>query len=469
MRIRTFFIFCVSGLLLLLSSCGKDRTGEYLERTEEDRWIVEKMKDIYLWYQDIPETGVDYFAVPEDFFPAILSKTAQNNKGDKYSYLLSKNSSTRYIDQESSYGFDFILYDDFINKSKNRYARVIFVLPASPAWEAGLKRGDWISGVDNEILTENNYGYLYRGEERRFATAKIGKKGEKLYWINTDTLTLPASRPVEDNPFYVDTVYQTGGKRIAYLMYNHFTPGPGNPDNETTYNDQMIRVFSRFKTSGFDDLILDFRYNAGGSLVCSQLMATLLAPAGALGKTFCTLEYNDKYSNRNFELPLSATLSQGVNLNLDKVYVIVSNLTQFAPEVLINGLIPYMGVENIVLIGTTTNGQNVAVEEVDTPYNFTLYPVVATVDNSSGTANFSKGFSPEQAHTLNETLHYDSLYALGNVDELLLKNTIQLILTGSMPNVNTKTKAFYRPAPVTNIRDNRKKATGISTKLKNRK
>lgn len=435
MKTNTFFLLCISGWMLLLVSCKEDRSGEYLERTEADRWIVEKMKDVYLWYGDIPETGIDYFAVPLDFFPTILSKKVQSGKGDRYSYILAKNTPTRIIDQESSYGFDFILYDDFIGKSNNRYARVIFVLPASPASEAGLKRGDWISGVDNQTLTGDNYGYLYRGGERLFATARIDTVDNQLSWINSDTLTLTASRPVEDNPFYVDTIYSVENKRIAYLMYNHFTPGPRNSANETAYNDRMIRVFSEFKAAGFDDLILDFRYNAGGSLECSRLMASILAPAGALGKTFCSLVYNDKHTESNYKLLLSRESGGGLNLNLGRVYVIVSDLTQFAPEVLINGLIPFMGTKNVILVGTTTNGQNVAVQEVASPYDFTLYPVVATVNNSEGTAGFSKGFSPDKTHTLSETQNYDSLYALGNTKELLLKNTIQLIIEGKMPDV----------------------------------
>lgn len=461
MRIKKLFFFCITLFLLLLTSCQEDRTGEYLARTEEDRWIVEKMQEVYLWYKDIPESGLNYFAVPKDFFPTILSKTAQNNKGDKYSFIeINENADTRYIDQESSYGFDFILYSDFIGKTQNNYARVIFVLPNSPASEAGLKRGDWISGVNNEILTGNNYGYLYRGEARRFATARIEKKENKLQWVNTDTLSLTASRPVEDNPFYVDTIYQTGGKRIAYLMYNRFTPGPTGSEEETTYNNRMIQTFSKFKASGFDDLILDFRYNAGGSLSCSQLMASILAPAASIGKTYCSAVFNDKNSAGNFELPLSGQMNKGLNLDLKKVYIIVSNLTQFAPEILINGLIPYMGEENIILTGTTTNGQNVALQAISTPYNFTLYPVVATLYNGADKSDFYKGFSPTIEHTLSETTSYDSLYALGNLKELLLRNTIDLILTGSMPDVPTEASTT-RATPTIGFKNYQKMPAGI--------
>ena len=76
----------LTGLLLtvasLLSSCGEDRTHEYIEKTEEDQWIANQMKDVYLYYQEIPELKSElYFAPVEEFFPMQLASH------DRYSYL----------------------------------------------------------------------------------------------------------------------------------------------------------------------------------------------------------------------------------------------------------------------------------------------------------------------------------------------------------------------------------------------
>lgn len=440
-KYKTLYFIYALFFLLLLSACGEDRSGEYMSRTEEDRWIEEKMRDIYLWYYDMPEAStLKYFAIPEDFFPTLLSKVAQGGKGDKYSYIVTNdtNASTRIVDQKSTYGFDFILYNDLFGKTSNRYARVIFVLPNSPASIAGLKRGHWISRVNNEALTESNYGYLYRGGERQFSISHIEmNKDSTLVWKDTNVIEIEASRPVEDNPFYVDSVYEVKSRKIAYLMYNRFAMGPGDTPEESIYNEQMKRVFSQFKADGFNDLILDFRYNPGGYLSCSQLMASILAPEGALGKTYCSLTYNNYHLNDNYELPLSKEISGGVNLNLNHLYVIVSNLTAFAPEALINCLQPY--ISNITVIGTKTNGQNVAVQAVPSPYNFTLFPVVATVSNAVGESNYSNGIVPQ--YILDETLYYDSLYALGDTRERMLKNTISLITTGTMPDAKIEKPA----------------------------
>lgn len=434
-KYKDAILSCILFLLLALSSCFQDRSGEYEALIQEDKWITGQMRNIYLWYYDMPaDNKLDFFATPQNFFPTLLATKANNGKADKYSYIeMDEETATRSIDQNSSYGFDFILYKDPSGKSSRLYARVIFVLPHSPASESGLRRGDWIAGVNQENLTKENYGYLYHGEERRFATADlILNTNEKYEWVNSDTLTLAASRKIEDNPFYVDSIYHLNGKRIAYLMYNRFSTGPANTPDEQTYNDQMRHIFSDFKSAGFDDFILDLRYNPGGYLSCSQVLASLLAPSDALGKTYCSLLYNDKNMDKNSTFLLDAALTDGANLNLKKLYVIVSNLTASAAEAVIYCLKPYIGAENIILIGTRTEGKNVASIEIPSPYNFTLHPIVAYLLDAEGESNYYDGLQPK--YELDETQFITPLYNLGDIQERMLYNTLSLIINGTMPD-----------------------------------
>ena len=76
----------LTGLLLtvasLLSSCGEDRTHEYIEKTEEDQWIANQMKDVYLYYQEIPELkSENYFYPVDEFFPPKYSDYIKENGG----------------------------------------------------------------------------------------------------------------------------------------------------------------------------------------------------------------------------------------------------------------------------------------------------------------------------------------------------------------------------------------------------
>ena len=66
-------------------------------------------------------------------------------------------------------------------------------------------------------------------------------------WIATDTVKVAASRPVELNPFYIDTIYEVSGRKIAYMVYNEFSTGPNNQATDTEYREQMKQIFARFK------------------------------------------------------------------------------------------------------------------------------------------------------------------------------------------------------------------------------
>ena len=108
--------------------------------------------------------------------------------------------------------------------------------------------------------------------------------------------------------------------------------------------------------------------------------------------------------------------------------------TASASEAVINCLRPYMGDDNVVVIGETTVGKPVAMsgytnDEID----FILWPVVAYVLNSAGQANYVNGITPD--FTLSERNLISPLYPLGDTQEYLLKNTIAYITTGSMPDL----------------------------------
>lgn len=222
---------------------------------------------------------------------------AQNGKGDPYSYIEIKDASDAarsYLQRTSTYGFDFELMTDPTGISSHVFARILFVLPNSPASEAGLERGNWISAIGKEELTNNNYGYLMEGGNTTFARESLvfDEEGNSS-WIATDTVKVAASRPVELNPFYIDTVYEVSGKKIAYMVYNEFSTGPNNQATDTEYREQMKQIFARFKGQSPDAFILDLRYNPGGYLSCATDLGSYLAPAADLGKVFCTTLYND--------------------------------------------------------------------------------------------------------------------------------------------------------------------------------
>lgn len=82
---------------------------------------------------------------------------------------------------------------------------------------------------------------------------------------------------MEDNPLFYHNVYTRGDKKIGYLVYNHFTPGP-NGYSDRTYDEEMKKIFAGFQAQGVNEFVLDLRYNGGGYENSANMLAGLLIP-----------------------------------------------------------------------------------------------------------------------------------------------------------------------------------------------
>ena len=429
-------------MIVLFSSCGEDRTGEFYALIEDRMWIEEIMRENYLWAEDMPiiEKEDEYFQEPSTFFKNMLSKKALNGKGDKYSYMevtkVETEEETRSLtlDRTSTYGMEFLLTSDPTGTTAHSFARVLYVLPDSPAEEAGIQRGDWISAINQDRITTDNYKQLIQGGAINLRRNQIIQTENGLGWQVRDSLNIGPSISMEINPFLVSNVYEVNGQKIAYLVYNEFSTGPNNEGTESVYNEQMKQIFAQFKAQSPDAFILDLRYNNGGFLQCAQALGSLLAPASAIGKDFVNLTFNAQADPQVVRYPFDSEYASA-NLNLNKVYILTGNQTASASEAVINGLIPYMGTENVVLIGTKTEGKNVAMSSFkNDTHGLTLWPVIAFVSNANNEGNYSEGMNPHYELDENKLTQW---YPLGNPEEYLLKNTLSLITTGSMPDLST--------------------------------
>ncbi len=422
--------------VLLVTSCQKNDEGNNGPKDDVNTWIYKTMQEHYLWYGEMPsQKRLDYNLSPEDFFNSLLvdeDGAILNNTKIWFSTIEKKDEATKAIsDASDSYGFE---YASLRLTSGLYYAWVLYVLPNSPAAEAGLKRGDWIVGVNN-ISPIMDLSILNSGIGTRFQMAQF--KDNKF--VESGTIDISASRTVEDTPFLKDSVYHVDGKTIGYLLYNHFASGPDNKNY--SYDERMKQIFVSFKSENVNEFVLDLRYNGGGLVTSSLLLTSLLAPANALGKTFCIMEYNDKHADDTQTLPLKNNNElSNANLNLKRIYVLVGDLTASASEAVINCLIPYMGRDNITLIGQKTIGKRVgSVPYGDNEdYGWILHPITFNIFNADHNADYGNGFNPDV--NLNEMDYRNNvLYPLGDRNDLLLGAAINLITghTSKSPSVQT--------------------------------
>lgn len=395
-----------------LSSCGQDRWPEYYPYTGRDLWIDSVMREDYLWFEEMPSFNeLNYFIAPQAFLDKV--KSSKDNGFSKVDSI--------YQTAPAGYGFSYSL-SKVPDNDTAYYAMITYVEPESPAYEAGLQRGDWIMSVDDDFITRKCEKILQEGEDRKLNVGKYqvrtetdeeGKEVTITEVVADRTANLPATRPVEKALTPVQTYLPTW--KAAYLVYNEFNPS----------QDEVLRQFTQqYRKNGAEHLILDLRYNNRGEIDNMQLAASLLAPADKLGSTLASLYYNSKKTHKNRELTLDSQLLQnGQNLNLQRLFVLTSTTTAGMAEMLINGLRPYM---QVVLIGENTKGEYVATEGFKNPsFQWEVRPAVCEVYNALDEAVYTNGFEPDVK--VNALADPATVLPLGNSKEALLSIALGMI------------------------------------------
>ena len=73
---------------------------------------------------------------------------------------------------------------------------------------------------------------------------------------------------LQENPILVTEVIDQGAQKIGYLMYTGFL---------SQFDEQLNNVFGDFKAQGVTHLVLDLRYNGGGSVNTAIILGSLIS------------------------------------------------------------------------------------------------------------------------------------------------------------------------------------------------
>jgi C-terminal processing protease CtpA/Prc len=200
---------------------------------------------------------------------------------------------------------------------------------------------------------------------------------------------------------------------------------PEQEGGNRSYSDDMDAVFGKMKNNDVDELIIDLRLCNDGDLEMACKLASYVLPTDFFGGTFARTIWNDNKKELNKDIVYEEQIFRN-GLHFDRVFVITSSYTQGAAEWFIHGLRTTVGADNVVLIGTPTAGQNVMCTPIETEYAFTLYPATNYVANSKGDYDYAKGLAPDM---LVKEQEYVDLYPYGDLNEILLNSTIDVILS----------------------------------------
>lgn len=466
MKIFNYIIVAVFTCLIgLTTNCKKDSPSP-APLTQEERinlninqFIWGGLNYWYLWVDSVPQLSDSYFqndtnklndflkpySDHEKLFNDLLYK---NGTVDKWSWIV--DDYTQLLKElngvNTTKGFEFAL--NYVDETKtNVVGYVTYVLKGSPADQKGIKRGDLFTKIDGNQLTVSNYSTLLFGNNTNTISFATYNKTSNTLTSNGKEITLTGVE-MQENPILFDTIYNISGTKVGYLVYNGFISG---------YDLQLNEVFKNFKDAGIQKLILDLRYNGGGSVQSAVYLASMIYSTDK-NKAFIRTHSNrytltDSYLNTTdyFTDTIARTASSNAptyinTLNLTQLYVLGQrNSTASASELVINGLKAYIPVN---LFGSGTVGKyvgSVTLLDWDSKGNvnpnnkWAMQPIVFISSNVNGESYYKNGFTPK----VSVTEDYKSIMPLGNPKEPFLQaalNDIQgLTQTSALKSVSTST------------------------------
>jgi len=440
-NLKYFTLLLLFGSILTSCFDDNDDVPSVASTLDINDFIWKGMNAFYVYKADVTDLANDRFpsnqeytdflngfSSPEAIFAGLRTQEtvtvgSEQIKVDEFSFLVDD-----YVALEQAFdgitrnnGMEFGLVR-YPNDPSNVFGYVRYVLPGTDAETKGILRGNIFNTIDGTQITDQNFSQLLDPDTYSIGLATFD--GNDV----TPTGTSVSLTKVQytENPVFLTKTIDVGGNPVGYIMYNGFTA-----DFDTQLND----AFGQLAAANVTDLVLDLRYNGGGS-VTSAIDLSSMITGQFNGQVFSTEEWNvdrqEQFGDTNL-FDNQIRTGAGINsLNLSRVYILTTRSSASASELVINGLDPYI---SVIQVGSTSRGKfqasvtlydsdNFARNGANTGHTYAMQPLVLRSLNSAGVTDYFGGFVPE----IEISEDFSDLGTIGDPDEPLLKAAIDNIL-----------------------------------------
>ena len=393
----TFILF-----LLIVCACKKDPSPKIVLTIDPSvQFTANTFNDLYLWYETLPTVDLTTFKTPDDYIKAV------RNIKDRWSFTMTYTDMVKLLENGETTGWGAGLGFDNLS-----ILRILFVYDNSAMGKAGVKRGWQIKSINGRTIAAMS--------DSEVNTALNNPSNSFDFIKNDGSLTTVqlTQGAIEINSVQYSNVFTLGAKKIGYLVFSDFL---GSSIKE------LNTAFDGFSAQGVTDLILDLRYNGGGTLDCADSLVAMLAGKPNKGMVYNTLTYNNKHVRMGYQSVIGLKSN---SVQLDKLVVITTSSTASASELVISGLKPYM---NMKLIGSVTHGKPVGMNiEGDTKLNIAVAPICFRNVNSQGYSDYFEGIPVDFAVADNVTQDW------GTTKDACLNAALNYISLGTIGSISVK-------------------------------
>lgn len=428
---RLFKISALLMLVLSLMSCFEDRDDNVIVASEINDFVWKGLNAVYLYKEEIPNLANDRFTSneqygnylssflqPEDLFESLIF---QRETTDRFSRII-----PNYIEFEQilagtskSNGLEFNLYLE-PGSTTEVFGIIRLVLNNSVGSSLGLQRGQIFDAVDGIQLNTNNLNALLQQDSYTLNFGSYNDNGTDT--LDDDTITSTANsqsltkETYTENPVHLSSIIDLNGENVGYLVYNGFN---NNFDNE------LNAAFAQFQASNVQHLVLDLRYNPGGSVLTASYLGSMVT-GQFTGDIYSKLVYNSELEELNNEFNFVNNFNSNTinSLNLNKIYILTTARSASASELVINSLSAYI---DVIQIGDFTTGKtqasitiydspDLSPNDINPNHTYAMQPLVANSINVNDLAVPGNGLAPDIS--LIESVRNFGI--LGDINEPLL-------------------------------------------------